>query len=91
MKNRYFIACFVFLVYVSFFDSSSFLNQWEQKAELKTMTNLIESHKQKIEQTRKVLHELNTNPRYMETFAREQYRMKKDNEEVFIVISEKSE
>jgi len=39
---------------------------------------------QEIEKTRNELEELTTNPVSLEKFAREQYYMKKDSEEVFV-------
>ena len=40
----------------------------------------------KIEEDRKRIQELKTNNDNLEKFAREQYLMKKDNEDIFIIV-----
>jgi cell division protein DivIC len=40
----------------------------------------------KIEENRKRIQELKTNNDNLEKFAREQYLMKKDNEDIFIIV-----
>ncbi|MBP6304198.1 MAG: septum formation initiator family protein, partial [Bacteroidia bacterium] len=42
-----------------------------------------------IEQAKKERDQLFTNEEALEKFAREKYHMKKDNEEVFIIVDEK--
>ena len=43
---------------------------------------------EKIETDRNRIHELKTNKKNLEKFAREQYLMKKENEDIFILIEE---
>jgi cell division protein FtsB len=88
VKNRYFITCFIFLVYVSFFDKNSIIYQSQQKAQLNELKKSIDFYKEEIEITRKSLHDLSTNINTMEGYAREKYLMKKDDEDVFIVTRE---
>lgn len=88
LKNRYFLACFIFLVYVSFFDRNSILNQIEQKAEIRELKRQTEFYQNEIEATKKSLHDLSTNYQTMENYARETFLMKKDNEDIFLVINE---
>jgi cell division protein FtsB len=38
-----------------------------------------------VEQTKVELHQLQTEPAQLEKFAREKYRMKKDNEDLYII------
>ena len=42
----------------------------------------------KIEENRKRILELKTNNDNLEKFAREQYLMKKDNEDIFIIVDD---
>jgi cell division protein FtsB len=88
LKNRYFLACFSFFIYVSFFDRNSILNQLEQKAEIKELKRQMEFYNKEIESTRKSLNDLTTNYETMENYARETFLMKKDNEDIFLVINE---
>lgn len=42
----------------------------------------------KIEENRKRIQELKTNDDNLEKFAREQYLMKKDNEDIFLIVDD---
>lgn len=88
VKNRYFLACFIFLMYISFFDRNSIINQIEQKAEIRELKRQTEFYQKEIEATKKSLHDLSTNYQTMENYARENFLMKKDNEDIFLVINE---
>ena len=46
-------------------------------------------YKDQIKQTDKAYAELTTNPATQEKFAREHYWMKRDNEDVFVIVPEK--
>jgi hypothetical protein len=41
-----------------------------------------------IEKDRKATYELNTNMKTLEKFAREKYLLKKDNEDIFLIVKE---
>jgi cell division protein FtsB len=47
-----------------------------------------EYYQQKIEEDRRRIDELKTNTENLEKFAREQYLMKKDNEDIFVIVDE---
>lgn len=44
---------------------------------------------QQIKETNKQISELSSNPATQEKFAREHYWMKRDNEDVFVIVTEK--
>ena len=46
-------------------------------------------YQQQIETARKEYNELFSNDRNLEKFAREKYLMKRDDEEVFVIVNEK--
>ena len=85
LRNRYFLALVIFAGWLIFFDKHDVLTQWK----LQRTVNKLEEDKayysleiQRQEQKRLDL-ELNK-----EKYAREQYYMKKSNEEVFIIEKE---
>lgn len=85
MRNRYFLALVIFVGWLIFFDKHDVLTQWK----LQRTVNKLEEDKayyakeiNKAEQKRLDL-EVNK-----EKYAREQYYMKKNNEEVFIIEKE---
>jgi cell division protein DivIC len=44
---------------------------------------------EEIKKDNEELNDLKTNPKTLEKFAREKYLMKKDNEEIFVIVEEK--
>jgi cell division protein FtsB len=85
LKNKYFLAIVAFGVWIFFFDKNDFFSQFERinrSAELKAME---EKKGKLIADTRKELNLLKTNAQTIEKYARENYLMKKDNEDLFIL------
>ncbi|CAN5855273.1 septum formation initiator family protein [soil metagenome] len=85
LKNKYFIAAAFFVIWMLFFDMkdwSLISSRREKLAELQKS----EQHLNKlIADTRQELGLLKTNAQTIEKYARENYLMKKDNEDLFIV------
>lgn len=84
MKNRYFLTSVFFVVWLTFFDHYNFFfhaDLADQKEELQ-----IELNRLKGETTKNKIFLRNTNnAAFMEKYAREQYLMKKDGEDIFMV------
>ena len=74
----------IFFVFLFFFDQNNLLTQYAYQTQLNTLKGEKAYFNQEIEKTRNELEELTTNPVSLEKFAREQYYMKKDSEEVFV-------
>lgn len=70
------------------FDSSNWISMWETKRNIQRLENERDYYIQKIQDDRRKINELQTNNENLEKFAREQYLMKKPNEEIFIVDEE---
>ncbi|RUT73226.1 FtsB family cell division protein [Ancylomarina longa] len=88
LRNKYLITFLIFYVWLFFFDQNSI---WERKGNESTIESLEKEKAyflDKIEHDKKRIHELKTNRKNLEKFAREQYLMKKKNEDIFIVIKE---
>ncbi len=84
LSNKYFIILLLFLIWMVFFDENSFLNHWELDKEIDNLEKSNEYYKDQIEQDKKVIDNLN-NPDSLEKYAREEYKMKKENEEIFLI------
>lgn len=54
--------------------------------ELKSLEDEKTFYQEEIKQTNKDLYELQSNLKSLEKFAREKYLMKKDNEEIFVIV-----
>jgi len=87
LKNRYAFSMLVFIIWVSFFDQNNLMNQYSYQAELNELENQKEYFNQEIAITSQELNDLTKNPATLEKFARENYFMKKENEEVFVITT----
>lgn len=86
LTNKYFIALAVFLGLMFFFDSrNDVISQYERRAELKKLQKSKAYYEEEIEKTRKDLIELQNNTDALEKVAREKFKMKKPNEDIFLV------
>ena len=90
IRNKYFISVAAFAVWMMFFDKNDIVAQYEFKSEVAKLQEEKDFYVEEIAQVKKDLHELNSNLNTAEKFAREKYFMKKDNEDVFVIIEESS-
>ncbi len=86
MSNKYFIAGFAFIIWVSFFDMNNLVERFRLNKELKQIEKDKVYYHQRIDEDAARLKELQTNDQNLEKFAREQYLMKRDDEDVFIIV-----
>lgn len=86
--NKYFLATVAFAVWMLFFDKNDLLAQYEYHTEVHKLQEEKDFYGKEIAQVKKDLNELNTNLSTAEKFAREKYLMKKDNEDVFVIVKE---
>ncbi len=90
MTNPFFITVIVFSVWMVFFDESNMITQYRKHRELSTLLEKRRFYRDQIKETNKAFSELNSNPATQEKFAREHYWMKRDNEDVFVIVDEKT-
>lgn len=86
IKNKYAVTFLILLVWLLFFDRYDLFLQLEQRKELKKLQTDRDYYKLEIQKNSKDLKELQTNPVTLEKYAREKYLMKKDDEEIFVII-----
>lgn len=86
LKNKYFITIFVFVVYISFFDSNNLLRQKDLLQELKKVEKERQYYLQEIKENQTTTYELLNNIDLLEKYAREKYLMKRDDEDIFLII-----
>lgn len=84
-KNKYLITIVVFLLWMIFFDSHNMVERYNYYKDIMKLKQQKTYYQQKITQDKQKLNELKTNSSNLEKFAREQYFMKKDDEDIFIV------
>lgn len=82
------ISLLIFYTWLFFFDQHSIWERKDNESKIEALSKEKTYYLQKIENDRNRIHELKTNRKNLEKFAREQYLMKKKNEDIFIVIEE---
>ncbi|CAG0975751.1 MAG: septum formation initiator family protein [Bacteroidetes bacterium] len=89
IKNKYILSGLIFFIWILFFDQNNLVTQFSYRNELNKLLEDKQYYIQEIKQTLDHLNELTSNTKTLEKFARENYLMKKDDEEVFIIVEEK--
>ncbi|WP_183556683.1 FtsB family cell division protein [Mucilaginibacter sp. SP1R1] len=91
LKNKFFLVTMAFLVWMIFFDKNDLFSQYEYRKQVNKLEKERDFYKAQTDQVTKELDELSSNPQKLEKFAREKYLMKKDNEDVFVIVPEKKD
>ena len=86
ITNPFFVVIILFSVWMLFFDESNLVTQYRKYCELADLREKRKFYVDQIKQTDKAYAELTTNPATQEKFAREHYWMKRDNEDVFVIV-----
>lgn len=86
--NKYAIAFIIFLTYTLIFDNNNITSQFQMARQLKSLKAERQYYIEEIKRDSVFLVELLAEESNLEKFAREQYLMKKDNEDVFILIGD---
>jgi cell division protein DivIC len=90
LKSKYLIAGTTFLVWMLFFDVKDISSDYERRQKYKELQKSELELAAKINDAKLELGQLKTNASTIEKYAREKYLMKKDNEDLFIVSTEKT-
>ncbi|HEY5688205.1 MAG TPA: septum formation initiator family protein [Yeosuana sp.] len=88
-KNVFILILFVFIVWMLFFDANSYLIHHELNSDIDALETEKEYYRKEIEKDKKAIKKLSTEEG-LEKFAREEYYMKRDSEEIFIIEYEDS-
>ena len=86
LNNKYAITIIVFGIWMLFFDNNNFISQ----VRLNRTHHELEMEKQyylsEIEKDRRATFELMTDTVTLEKFGREQYLMKRENEDIYLIV-----
>lgn len=88
VRNKYVITTAAMCCWLLFFDKNDVFTQYELISKVEKLQNEKLYYEEQIESQRLQLHELKTNEKSLETFSREKYLMKKQNEDVFVFVTE---
>ncbi len=84
-KNKYFIVGFLFIIWISFLDENNLVSLNQQINTLEEKQEIIESLKNQIKEIEDKLELLNNDQKELEKFARENFLMKKENEDIILI------
>lgn len=86
VKNKYFLASLAFVVWMLFFDRNDMASQLQYRSKVQKLEEEKDFYTKEIAKAEKDLQELTTNPERLEKFARERYYMRRDDEDVYVVV-----
>lgn len=89
VTNMYVLVLTVFVVWMVFFDTNSLLIHWELQQQIDNLEKQRDFLHEEIEKDKKIIEKL-SDPEELEKFAREQYYLKKKNEEIYLIEYEDS-
>lgn len=90
-RNKFFLVTIAFLVWMFFFDKNDLLSQYQYHHQLSKLEQERDFYQKETAKVSKDLDELTSNKEKLEKFAREKYLMKKDNEDVFVIVQNKKQ
>lgn len=84
ITNKYVIILTIFIVWMLFFDENSYLTHREFNKEIDKLNSEKEYYNSQIEHDKELIQKLEDKEE-LEKFAREEYKMKKENEDIYII------
>ncbi len=84
LLNRYVLILIAFSVWMYFFDDNSIRIHQELNRDIKKLEHAIRFYKSEIAKDKQII-ENQKDPEKLERFARENYQMKKKNEDIYII------
>ena len=89
--NKYVITIIVMVVFIGFLDQNSVTKRLKLEREIVTLKNEIQRYERLRDQSSIRLESLKAGKGELERVAREDYLMKKDNEDIFLITSNEKE
>lgn len=83
-SNTYILVLTIFVIWMVFFDTNSLLIHWELKKEINKLEKTKDYLKEEIEKDKIIIKKLSDREE-LEKFAREQYYLKRKNEEIYLI------
>jgi cell division protein DivIC len=86
-RNKYLLTIIIFFTWLLLLDSNNLIARYKAMKELHQLKKDKEYFLNKIDEDKRKLKELKTDDENLEKFAREQYRMKKADEDLYIILT----
>ena len=88
IKNKYIIASLAFILIILFIDDTSVFQLYKMKKKNNLILLKNKNKKEEIQSLKEKTKLLKTDKNALEKFARETYRMKKNDEVLYIIVNE---
>ncbi len=85
VRNEFIITIILFLIWMMFFDQYNLISRINNNRKIAELEQQKELYIAEIQRSNRLLKELQGDDESLEKFAREQYLMKKKDEDIFIV------
>ena len=85
VANKYIVTLIVFVIFIVFIDENNVIRRVKYELQIKGLRKEIHHYEELRDLSTKRLEKLHSSDSELERVAREDYLMKKPNEEVFIV------
>lgn len=89
LRNRYGAGVLAMVLWIGLFADYDLYTMVKLRLQLHSMSQQRDHYQEEIAVTRAQLHELTSDQELLEKFAREKYLMKRDNEDVFVLVPKK--
>jgi cell division protein FtsB len=89
ISNKYVLILILFIVWMLFFDTNSYLIHNELDNEVNALDDNAEFYQKEIDEDKDFIKKMEDSNQ-MEKFAREKYYLKKENEDIYIIEHEDS-
>jgi cell division protein FtsB len=86
LKNKYLLVIIGLFFWLLYFDKNDVFTQFDLIKKCNKLNSEKDYYIAEIENNKKEILELQNNKESLETFAREKYLMKRDNEDVFVFV-----
>lgn len=90
-SHKYACVTFLFLLIIGVVDENSLLSRYHNLKQIREMRAEIRKYKEKYEYDTERLNEMNTQPEAVKRIAREQYFMKTEDEDIFVIMDHSDE
>ncbi|MEL7005873.1 MAG: septum formation initiator family protein [Bacteroidota bacterium] len=87
-KNFYFVSVVFLLAWMLFIDANDITSQIQLNQKRQALENEKAYYLEKIEEVKSEREALMSNDELIERFAREKYLMKKESEDLFVIVNE---
>ena len=86
LKNKYLLVIIGLVIWLFYFDKNDVFTQFDLISKCNKLNIEKDYYITEIENNKKEILELQNNKKSLETFAREKYLMKRDNEDIFVFV-----